>query len=64
MNKLFVFCWILAFVGVALIYIVPWIVSLVKKAETSEITQYIIKGIGVICSVAGMLTLFVKGGFN
>ncbi len=64
MNTLLVFCWILAFGGVALIYLVPWIISLVKKQEAPETTQYLIKGAGVVCSVVGMLILFVKGGLN
>lgn len=64
MNMFYVFCWILAFVGVALIYVLPWIISLVKKEAAVETTQYILKGVGVVCSAVGMLALFVKGGLN
>ncbi|MCI9626416.1 MAG: hypothetical protein HFI90_06490 [Clostridia bacterium] len=64
MNMFYVVCWILAFIGVALIYVLPWVISLVRKEAASEMAQYMMKGVGIVCSVVGMLALFVKGGLN
>lgn len=64
MSKWNVFFWILAFVGVMLIYFVPTLISAVKKEKLNETTLYLMKGIGVICGAAGMAALFINGGFN
>lgn len=64
MSKWNIFFWILALVGVLLIYFVPKAISVVKKDKPDETAIYLMKGIGVVCSVAGMAALFINGGFN
>lgn len=64
MSKWNIFFWILAFVGVLLIYFVPKVISVVKKEKSDETAIYLMKGIGVVCGVAGMAALFINGGFN
>ena len=56
-----IFLWILAFVGVALIYPVPYIC---EKAGLSQNTNAVLKLLGVIIAVIGLLALYRIGGFN
>ena len=55
------FMWILAFIGVALIYIVPYIG---KKFKFSDNLTASLKLIGVILSALALIFLYRLGGFN
>lgn len=56
-----IFFWILAFVGVALIYPVPYFG---EKAGLSQNTIAFFKVVGVLVALISLLALHLNGGFN
>lgn len=56
--------WVLAFIGVALIYGGGKIFRLIKKADVSEKTENLIKLIGVLLAVAALVMLYITGSFK
>ncbi|MBQ3053909.1 MAG: hypothetical protein IJC89_03285 [Clostridia bacterium] len=53
--------WILAFIGVALIYVVP---SLGGKFGINDNISTILKIAGVLLAIVSLLALYKTGGFN
>ena len=56
--------WILAFIGIAVIYGAPKIAGLLKKSEETEKTENLIKLIGVLLSAAAMVLLWMTGALK
>ena len=61
MNILY---WIIAFIGVALMYGGGKIFRLIKKVEASNKTENLIKLIGVLISSAALILLYISGSFK
>ncbi len=59
-----VLLWILAFLGIIIIYGAPKIVKLFKKTEENEKTENLIKLIGVLLSAAAMVLLWTTGALK
>ncbi len=59
-----VLLWILAFLGIALIYGAAKIVKLAKKTEENEKTENLVKLIGVLLSAAAMVLLWTTGSLK
>ena len=55
------FLWILAFIGVGLIYGAKPIYKLIKKAEPTEIVSNIVKGIGTVVAIGSVALLYTLG---
>ncbi len=53
--------WILAFVGVALIYVVPFLGT---KLNFPTQLNFILKLVGVIIAIFSLVVLYRTGGFN
>ena len=58
-----VLLWVLAFLGVILIYGGAGIIKLVKKSIPSTKTENLIKLVGVLISAAALVMLYVTGSF-
>ena len=58
MTSVDIILWILAFLGVAIIYGGIGAVKSLTKAEVSESMQIVIKTLGVVISAAAMIVLF------
>ena len=56
--------WILAFVGVILIYGGDKIIKKISKSEESSKTEFLVKLIGVLLSAAALVGLYVTGSFK
>ena len=56
--------WILAFVGVGIIYGGEKLMAIFLKSEPSEKTVTLIKLIGVLLSAAAMILLWTTGSFK
>ena len=56
--------WILAFLGIIIIYGAPKIVGLLKKSEENEKTENLVKLIGVLLSAAAMVLLWTTGALK
>lgn len=59
-----VLLWILAFLGIIVIYGARKIVSLIKKSEENEKTENLVKLIGVLLSAAAMVLLWTTGALK
>ncbi len=55
------FLWILAFIGVGLIYGAKPIYKFLKKSEPTETVSNIIKGIGTVLAIGGVALLYTLG---
>ena len=56
--------WILAFVGVALIYGGDKIIKKISKSEEVSKTEFLVKLVGVLISAASLVALYVTGSFK
>ena len=56
--------WILAFIGVALIYGGDAIIKKIIKSEESSKTEFLVKLVGVLLSAAALIGLYVTGSFK
>lgn len=59
-----VLLWVLAFLGIAIIYGARKIVRLLKKSEENEKTENLVKLIGVLLSAAAMVLLWTTGALK
>ena len=59
-----IFFWILAFLGVGLIYGGDKLVKRIIKSEDTEKTESLAKLLGVLLSAAALAALFVTGSFK
>ena len=56
--------WILAFIGVALIYGGDKIIKKISKSEEVSKTEFLVKLIGVLLSAASLVALYITGSFK
>lgn len=56
--------WVLAFLGIIIIYGAGKIVSLLRKSEETEKTENLVKLIGVLLSAAAMVLLWTTGSLK
>ncbi|MBR5586656.1 MAG: hypothetical protein IKW02_01705 [Clostridia bacterium] len=56
--------WILAFLGVGIIYGSEKLMQILPKLEPSEKTVTLIKLVGVLLSAAALVLLWTTGSFN
>lgn len=56
--------WVLAFVGVILIYGGDKIIKKIGKSKEGSKTEFLIKLVGVLISAAALIALYVTGSFK
>ena len=56
--------WILAFIGVVLIYGGDKLIKKISKSEEVSKTEFLVKLIGVLVSAAALVALYVTGSFK
>lgn len=56
--------WVIAFIGVVLMYGGGKIYRLVKKTDVPEKTELLIKIIGILLSIAALVVLYMTGSFK
>lgn len=56
--------WVVAFIGVALMYGGGKIYRLIKKTDATEKTENLVKIIGVLISIAALVMLYMTGSFK
>ncbi len=59
-----VILWVLAFLGVAIIYGGDKLMRFIVKSEYTAKTGFLVKLIGVLLSAAALIVLYVTGSFN
>ena len=60
-EQMDVILWIIAFVGVALIYGAKPIYKLFAKNNESDVVVNIFKGVGTLLSIGGIALLYMQG---
>ena len=56
--------WVIAFIGVALMYGGGKIFRLIKKTEISEKTENLVKLVGILLSIAALILRYMTGSFK